>query len=292
MSGTFDILDYVNPEVKDRLIIRDDTTDKEKQILAGHLFQNVKEISSNHIVKDIIVPDYDFDYTFIIDSSLGNVTLTLPELSKNINREVFIYHAKTAVSPNIATIATDVANPNTLTSDGLATIELPRVGNYIKLIGSELTGKWESLGERITSQLILDTFAGWGSVDNKISQYTNVQENIGNMFTHNHPSYNGGTEGLEIEIKRSNRYALIFAHMASSGNPFFAWSRDSGQLTTDVTLINVANRFPMDSATPGYNVSTSFTGWLKKNNICRTHGRGFTVGNPQFCMVVVAYLGS
>jgi hypothetical protein len=224
------------------------------------------------------------------DTTAGDITITLPLMANNAGRQIEIANIKGGTNKVIITPhATDA---NKLTNDGLGAIWLPKIGDFIKFQESANSGYWEVVNERITAQLNLNTYAGYGSTDKMIMRFTNVVENVGNMFLENHVSgYNGNAEGLEITANRSGRYSFCFAS-GDDGSDYIGLSKNSSQLTTVIYSISVGTRLCMtrivDSNTVG---SVSITLYLNKNDIIRAHTNGATATTAAYCSFICSYLG-
>lgn len=207
-----------------------------------------------------------------VDTTSGDITITLPLKANNLKRKIEIANVKGGTNKVI--IAPNATDANKLSSDGLAAIWLPKVGDFVAFQESANSGKWEITGERITAQLRLDTRAGFGSTETKIERFTNSIGNIGNMFSENHSTgYNSNAEGLKITINRSGRYSFDWASSStnSTTNQTLAFSLNSTQLTTNagsITLSTILNNtFTLGNAPS----AVSWSGYLKKGDIIRPH---------------------
>lgn len=240
--------------------------------------------------------DNDFYRTIYVDTTSADVTITMPLLANNYGRRIRIIHAKSAATPFKVIIAPNGTDTNSLTNDGLAAVWLPKVGDYIEFEANDTTGAllWQSVGERVSAQLRLDTHAGYGSTDNKIEQFTNSLEDFGNMFTHNHGSY--GTAGLEITIARSGKYSFTYGYSEATGsNDRHGLSLNSAELTTDVLTIIASTRLAVcyGSTAAESNVTpVSWSGYLKKNDVVRPHTLGVIPTTAEYCTFTASYLGN
>lgn len=227
-----------------------------------------------------------------VDTTSGDITITLPLKANNLKRRIEIANVKGGTNKVI--IAPNATDANKLSGDGLAAIWLPKVGNFVAFQESANSGMWEIVNERITSQLRLNTYAGYGSTDNKIMRFTNVVENVGNMFSENHSTgYNSNTEGLEITINRSGWYSNIFYTPSSSGaTMFFGLSLNSVNLTTGFSTITVNEKISHAAVgSGGFSGSGSATMFFKKNDIIRPHTSGETVLAPTGSLFACTYSG-
>jgi hypothetical protein len=191
-----------------------------------------------------------------------------------------------------------IVNPHaddasTLSSDGLSAIWIVKVGDNVEFIESADTGYWEIVNERITSQLRLDTYSGFGSTDTKIMRFTNVVENVGNMFSENHVSgYSSNAKGLEIIINRSGRYSIIFSTRILGTVGALGISLNSNQLTTDIlSITSSATRISLTANATALTLPTVFTGYLKKNDIVRPHTSGDSVTPTDRSIFTISYIG-
>lgn len=243
--------------------------------------------TANYVILD------DDGYTRIeVDTTAGDVTITLPTKADNLRRQIEIAHIAGA---NKIIISPDGADANTLTNDGLSAIWLPKIDDFIKLQESADSGKWEVLNERISAGIMLNTYAGHGSTDTRIVRYTNVQESYGNMFSENHSSgYSGNADGLEITINRSGRYHINLIHGSSSASDaVVGFSKNSNQLTTDIQSITITHVIGYISIkSGGYADGVGVAVTLAKNDIIRPHAYGGIVPvTAAGCRFTVTYLG-
>lgn len=246
-------------------------------------------------VSYVILDDDNFS-RIEVDTTAGDITITLPLKANNLAREIEIANVKGGTNKVI--IATNAGNPTTLSNDALSVMWLPKVGDFVKFRESQTSGYWEITNERITSQLRLNTYAGYGSTDNKIMRFTNVVENVGNMFSENHVSgYSGNAKGLEITINRSGKYSFNFNNMAAvSQNVSAGLSLNSNQLTTNIQSITASNIASLSwggSITNGYQgLSTSLSIFLKKGDMIRPHTEGFVPITATSILFSCTYLGN
>ena len=242
-----------------------------------------------------IITDYDtYDHIFVNTSS-GDVPITLPLKANNRRRVITIM--KVNGTSNKVIISPNASDANTLSNDGLSAMWLPKVGDSVTFVENSISGYWEIIYERITSQLILNTYAGYGATDTCIVRFTNSNVNIGNMFSENHSTgYSSNTKGLEITINRSGRYAFSFSMPGQASDAYAGLSINSSQLTTSIESITPATRLAW-AWNIAYTVSSSqehvaWTGFLSKNDIVRTHAKGSTI--PVISAdahITVSYLG-
>lgn len=237
-------------------------------------------------------------YTRIeVDTTSGAVTITLPLMANNSGRRIEIAFVKNDVSADVVTVSPHATDANKLSNDLLGSIILAKVGDFIVIQESVNSGCWEVVNERITSQLILSHYAGYGSTDTKIVRFTNVVENVGNLFSENHVSgYNGNADGLEITINRSGRYAIDFTFAPSAAN-YVGLSLNSNQLTTAINSLSAASYILSlaYSTADGVSVQVNKTMYFKKGDVIRPHtaGAAGTGGAGAFIgiNISVSYLG-
>ena len=241
-----------------------------------------------------VITDTDGVKRVEVDTTAGDVTITLPLLANNIGRRIEIANVKGGTNKVI--ISPNATDANKLSSDALDVIWLSKVGDYAIFQASSTSGYWEIVGESITSQLRLNTYAGYGSTDNKIMRFTNVVENVGNMFSENHVSgYNSNAEGLKLTINRSGKYAISYTLTSgSSAAVYGGLSLNSSELTTNVDTITTADRVCMVFGPSGnYTIFTSWTGYLEKNDFICPHSRGVAIGATATSQptITCSYLG-
>jgi len=233
------------------------------------------------------ITDGDGFGKFICDTSGGDITIILPTLVDNQDRELEFIHQ---TGGNNLIIDGEVAE----TIDGLATVELPKQYDRMKIIGT--VSEWAILEERISCEIITDTYVGFGTTDNKIMRFTNASQNIGNMFSENHSTgYNGNTEGLEIIINRSGKYSFCFiGNSGASGGDTIGISLNSTQLTTAVGSINARDRKAHEQSPSGgsFKISCSWSGVLDKNDIIRAHTDGVAPGVFANMEFTATYIGN
>lgn len=233
------------------------------------------------------------------DTTSNAITITMPAVATNRGRRIEV-----ALVKNDATFDKVIikgAAGSIMSSDALAEIWLTKVGDFIIVQESVTSAVWEIVDERLTAQLRLSAYAGYGSTDTKIVRWTNVIENVGTSdstvadkgcFQENHTSgYHVTAEtgaanaaGLEITINRSGSYAFAFSgDLSLSG-----MSLNSAQLATAFASITAADQLDMTTGASG--VSLTVTQHFKKNDIIRPHtdGAGLIAGRSFF---TVTYLG-
>ncbi|MGD8305203.1 MAG: hypothetical protein PVF17_00990 [Ignavibacteria bacterium] len=231
------------------------------------------------------ITDSDGYTTFICDTSGGDIDIILPTLADNQARNLEFIHQ---VGGGLLTIDGEGAE----TIDGMTEIELPKQYDRMTILGT--TVEWAILEERISCQLRLDTYAGYGSTDTKIMRFTNSRENYGNMFGENHSTgYNGNTEGLEIIANKPGKYSFEFSLSSRAGSPDpVAISLNSTQLTTSVITIAASDRLAIDYAAGGTSASVSVSLFLAKNDIIRAHTNGNSPDTAAWCNFIATYIGN
>jgi len=231
-------------------------------------------------------------YTDIFcDSTGGDCPIVMPLLANNILRKIRIFHVKGDGSHKV-TIAPNGTDANKLTVDGLNSLYLPKIGNYILLQQDSISGYWIVLDEKITSQARFNTHAGYGSTATKIPYFTNQVENIGNMMT----VTNDSTNGLQVTINRSGRYSGLYEMAsATSSSTYSGVTLNSTQLTTaigSVTISDCITRCLISNVSGGWDPASSpFSLYLKKGDVIRPHTNGDAPGNAGFCFFNVTYEG-
>lgn len=215
-------------------------------------------------------------------SSITN--FTLPTASSSDGRKVYVENengsASLFVFPNGA---------DTLTSDDLTSVELPKKGDYAEFVCSDDNG-WKIVAEKITCNLRLDAYAGYGATDNKIMQYTNSREDDGNLFSHNHGSY--GVAGLEITIQRSGVYSFSVMYGGAAGGLTGGISLNTTQKTTAIeALTNLNEAMSASYLASNIYINSSFVKRLEKGDVVRPHTNGTAPTTAGYCNFIVTYLG-
>lgn len=229
------------------------------------------------------ISDSDGDGKFICDTSGGNITINLPTLADNQNRQLEFIHQ---TGGNLLTIDGESSE----TIDGLTSIELPKQYDRMTVLGT--TSEWGMLEERISCQLRLDEFAGYGSTDTKIMRFTNSRENYGNMFSENHTTgYNGDTEGLEITANKTGKYSIIYSFYGVSSSQL-GLSLNSSQLTTSIFSINATDRLTAVVSVSADAMFVSWIGTIDANDVVRMHTDGSTSSGVAQTHVTISYLGN
>lgn len=215
----------------------------------------------------------------------ANGTIVLPTLADNQSRVIRIVNLD-------STYELTVDGEGAETIEGCTTIELPKQYNFIELIGTSST--WLILDESISCQLRLNTYAGYGSTDNKIMRFTNSVENYGNCFSENHSTgYNSNADGLEITINKAGKYAMSFSTtaIAAGGSVSFGFSLNSTQLTTDILSITAANRLTVAVTTPSALQSIATSKYFSIGDVIRPHTDGGAAATTALVHFTIAYLG-
>jgi hypothetical protein len=224
------------------------------------------------------------------DPTSNDVDITLPDQGSNAGLRIKIRNVTGSASYVVNVVA---GGSDTITGDEMTTIELPVMGNYVELFSSSVSGAWEILDEAITCQLRLDTYAGFGSTDTKIMRFTNVRDNIGNIFAENHVSgYASNAEGLEITISRSGKYSFTFTASGSAITDI-GLSLDSSELTTNIiSLTNIDDRLCVGSTVlSGATSVVSIDIYLDKDQIIRPHTNGSVPSTADRCSFIASYIG-
>jgi len=228
------------------------------------------------------------------DTTAGAVSYTLPLMANNARRRIEIAFVKADASADVVTISPHATDANKLSNDLLASIILAKVGDFLVVQESVNSGCWEVVNERITSQLRLNTYAGYGSTDNKIMRFTNVVENFGNMFSENHVSgYNGNADGLEITINRSGKYSFTFNSGDISG-VLRGISLNSSELTTAFATININTKIATSysSSSSAAEPPTTIMIYLTSGSVVRPHTDGSGPSTVARSFFTCTYLGN
>jgi len=227
------------------------------------------------------ITDSDGFGKIICNTSGGDIIINTPTPANNQNRELSFVHQ---VGGGIVTVNGTI--------DGLTSVELPKQYDRMTILGT--TPEWAILEERISCQLRLDTYAGYGSTDTKIMRFTNTVENYGNMFNENHSTgYNGNTEGLEITINKTGKYSFDFTAIAGATNYILGLSLNSSQKSTNVWQINIADKLILSASAVGLGeASCSTTKIFKKNDVIAFHTTGSAITETTRVLASVNYIGN
>jgi hypothetical protein len=212
----------------------------------------------------------DVDGVEVIEVTAGasDRTIVLPTLADNQERILTI----SKVDAGAGSVIVDGEGAEAINE--VLTIELPKRWDSLVLFGG--TAEWEIISERISCQLRLDGYAGFGAVDNKIMQFTNSRENYGNVFSENHSTgYGTGNDGLEITVNKSGKYAFTFSLFYGASSLQFGLSLNSSQLTTSIISINSQDTLCIEYApASGLNATVAWTGYLSAGDVIRPHSGG------------------
>jgi hypothetical protein len=123
--------------------------------------------------------------------------------------------------------------------------------------------------------------AGTGSTNTKIVRFSNIRENIGSDIVY----AQSATLGDTFTAQSSGIYE-ISATLATNGASFEGISKNSSQLTTDISSINEADRISMGyNSTTGEAVSLSASVYLVAGDTIRAHaGANFNASGASFQM--------
>jgi hypothetical protein len=220
-------------------------------------------------------------------ANTGDVTITLPEKSANLNRPLRIVYAKGGTYKVIVNPHANDANK--LSCDGMASMWLAKVGDYVEFIESADTGFWEVVNESITTQLRFNTHAGYGNAsNNKIPYFTNVIENIGNMIA---LTSNDNVTGCIVTLQRSGKYSITYNSGFDTSGRYMGVSKNSNQLTTAIQSITIGHIFFGGyHGTAIYPVMTKISRLLK-NDVFRPHTDGSAIGATFPSFFEIIYLG-
>lgn len=237
--------------------------------------------------------DSDNFQTIYVNSIAATPTITLPLFNNNVGKQIRII--KTAGTTDVI-VAPNAGNPNTITNDALANIRLVNINDSIRLEATGPTNKWESVNERISAQLRLDGYTGYGSVDTKIPRLGNIIENYGNIFIENRSTgYSGNTEGLKITIQRSGKWSFSFTWpYTDTSYTKFGLSLNAPSTTTNISATPAANILAM-SRVGNSDLDVQFVSWsgyLNKGDIVRPHTDGLapTTAGPTY--FTATYMGN
>lgn len=237
------------------------------------------------------ITDTDAVFRVEVDTTSGDITITLPLKANNLGRRIEIANIKGGTNKVI--INPHATDSSKLSGDGLAAIWLPKIGDFVVFQESSNSGYWEIVNERITSQLRLNTYAGYGSTDNKIMRFANVVENVGNMFSENHVSgYSGNAKGLEITINRSGKYNFYICHTTNGSGTSAGISLNSNQLTTAIGSTTSSNIVSLIWCQDALMNNATTTMYFEKGDVLRAHTGGVaSTTNTYLNHFTASYLG-
>lgn len=238
-----------------------------------------------------VITDIDLINRAEVDTTSGDITITLPLKANNLGRQITIANVKGGINKVI--ISPNATDANKLTDDGLNVIWLPKIGDFITFKESATSGFWDVVAERVTCSIEIDTHAGYGSTDNKIPRFTNIPRSLGNMVSENHSTgYASNADGLEITINRSGKYSFTYNGVVVSGSAgYFGISVNSNQLTTSIASITLLHRKSVIFAGSTTAGPTTYTAYFSKGDVVRPHTDGTTPATVAFCKFFVEYLG-
>ena len=244
-------------------------------------FKNLNIPFSTALDKTIL--DTEKYNEYILTGAGASKTFTLPTLADNQNKIYTLYN-------NDSTYMLTVDGEGSEIIDGMLTIQLPKKRNYITVIGTAT--EWRILGERITSQLRLSGIAGRGSTDTAILRFTNVLENVGNMFTQNHVSgYSGNAKGLELVCSRSGwYYGSLDAEVATGMS---GATLNSAALTTAISSITDDTIISQHYASSTYFVGSHiyFLRYFKAGDVVRFQDDKQGIGADWIPRMIFTYVG-
>lgn len=237
----------------------------------------------DNVVKtdDYTILDSDTEVMYILKGAGADKTFTLPTLADNQGKTFSVRNDDTTYM-----LTADGEGAETI--DGMLTIQLPKPGNYIKVFAA--SDEWKIIGESITSQLRLNTYAGYGSTDTKIMRFTNVVENVGNMFSENHVSgYSGNTKGLEILLNRRKKYSINFN---SNTGDAFGLTLNSSQLTTGLNAVTISTVLSRsEGPSGGYSSAAPSEMSFNDSDTIRPHTNGAAPTSAANVFFTITYIG-
>ena len=212
-----------------------------------------------------------------------NRTITLPTLVDNQNRIILIGKYDSGTGEVI------VDGEGSETIDECTTIQLAKQNNFIKIVA--LASGWKIIDESIACQLVLNTYAGYGSTDTKIMRFTNKVEGFGNCFSENHTSgYGSNANGLNITINKAGKYAFSYNNKGTTSANNFGLTLNAASLSVSIVSASVLERIAYVTTT---NIADSVSAilYLKIGDIIRPHTDGGTPDYSDRCFFTAIYLG-
>lgn len=125
------------------------------------------------------------------------------------------------------------------------------------------------------SSVRVDTANGYGSTATKIRRFSNIRDNIGGDITY----ADSATNGASFTVNSDGVYHISYSDIFNTASGFGV-SKNSAELTTDISVLtSISNRLCIE-ATGGVNLSgnCSWQGSLQAGDIIRAHSDGATSG--------------
>lgn len=133
----------------------------------------------------------------------------------------------------------------------------------------------EGSTSEVDSFVRVHTGLGEGSVNTRIRRFSTIGDSAGTAITY----ADSTTLGASFTINENGLYTIAYSELNTSTLQFGV-SRNSAELTTDITLIDVDDRLGMTTiGTPSATTSMSFTVPLVKGDVLRPHVRGTSFGD-------------
>jgi hypothetical protein len=121
------------------------------------------------------------------------------------------------------------------------------------------------------SSVRVDTANGFGSTATKIRRFSNVRENLGVDVEY----ADSATNGASFTAKSDGIYEISYSGSTNATSTYIGISKNSNQLTTDITGINRQDRLAVQYvAGNGEDGNCAWSGYLLAGDVIRPHGNG------------------
>lgn len=130
----------------------------------------------------------------------------------------------------------------------------------------------EILVEKPESEIRVNTGNGAGSTNTRIRRFSNLYKNIGSDITY----VDSSTDGASFTVNTDGHYSITYTENNIAGVVDIGISKNSTELSTNISSINALNRLAYDSGNgTSENVTTvSWSGYLQAGDVIRPHTNG------------------
>ena len=214
----------------------------------------------------------------------GTTTITAVTLARGPRTLIFdgvltlTHNATTNNLPGAANITTAAGDRAIYESDG-ATVYCV---SYVKANGFAVIG---SVGDH---EIAIHTGNGYGSTNTVIRRFTTTLTSTGTAITY----ADSATLGAALTINETGLYAIYYSDVAPSGVIQPGASVNSAQLTTSISLINVANRLTLSASLgTGQAASMSRVVRLTAGDVVRPHTNGTAGATTEVVFFAIRKVG-
>ena len=229
---------------------------------------------------------YEFDLTGVG----ADQTCTLPLMANNAGRRIEIALLKNNTTYKLI-VKCNATDANKLSNDALDEFWLVKAGDFLITQHSATSALWEIVNERITSELRMDTYAGYGNVsNNKIPYFTLTTTNVGNMHT---LTSNDSATGCVLTINRSGRYAitLIFGSDGSARNGGITLTA-TAEMNVSILSVTSTKILAISNLPAGYSETMTVSRFFAKGDVIRPHTEGVAPTRTTDSKMMLSYLGN